>query len=126
MLFEFRSDEREGLAIMQASFDRIVEDFRSNGVQISLEVVGDRPCGLEVDNAELAERAAEAVRAHYGFTPQFGVGSTDCNIPLSLGVPAICPGCIMGWGAHTREEYVEIDSLLPGLKVAAQLILHHF
>jgi acetylornithine deacetylase/succinyl-diaminopimelate desuccinylase-like protein len=32
----------------------------------------------------------------------------------------------MGAGAHTREEYVEIDSLLPGLKVAAELILHHF
>ena len=126
MLFEFRSDEREGLAIMQAAFDRIVEEFRSNGVQITTEVVGDRPCGLEVDNTFLGERAAEAVRTHYGVTPHFGVGSTDCNIPLSMGIPAICPGCIMGWGAHTREEYVEIDSLLPGLKVAAQLILHHF
>ena len=126
MLFEFRSDEREGLAIMQAEFDRIVEEFRASGVQIQTEVVGDRPCGLDVDNSDLAKRAAEAVRAHYGFEVGFGVGSTDCNIPLSMGIPAICPGCVMGWGAHTREEYVEIDSLLPGLKVAAQLILHHF
>ena len=126
MLFEFRSDEREGLALMQAEFDRIVEEFRSSGVQIQTEVVGDRPCGLDVDNSDLAERAAEAVRAHYGFEVSFGVGSTDCNIPLSMGIPAICPGCVMGWGAHTREESVEIDSLLPGLKVAAQLILHHF
>ena len=75
---------------------------------------------------ETAKRAAEAVREHYGFEASFGPGSTDCNIPLSLGIPAICPGCVMGWGAHTREESVEIDSLLPGLKVAAQLILHHF
>jgi len=126
MLFEFRSDEREGFAIMQAEFDRIVEEFRASGVQIDVEVVGDRPCGLDVDNSVLAERAAEAVRTHYGFEASFGVGSTDCNIPLSMGIPAICPGCVMGWGAHTREEYVEIDSLLPGLKVAAQLILHHF
>lgn len=126
MLFEFRSDEREGLSIMQAHFDRIVEEFRSNGVQIQTEVVGDRPCGLDVDNSALADRAAEAVQAHYGLAPHFGVGSTDCNVPLSMGIPAICPGCVMGWGAHTREEYVEIDSLLPGLKVAAELILHHF
>ncbi len=126
MLFEFRSDEREGLAIMQAEFDRMMEDFRQNGVDISLEVVGDRPCGLEVDNSALARRAAEAVRSHYGFEPQLGCGSTDCNVPLSMGIPAICPGCVLGAGAHTREEYVEIDSLLPGLKVAAQLILHHF
>ena len=126
MFFEFRSDEREGLAIMQAEFDRIVEGFRSSGVQIQTEVVGDRPCGLDVDNSVLAERAAEAVREHYGFEVGFGVGSTDCNIPLSMGIPAICPGCVMGWGAHTREEYVELGSLLPGLRVAAQLIMHHF
>lgn len=126
MLFEFRSDEREGLAIMQAQFDTIVEEFRQNSVQIEIEVVGDRPCGLEVDNSALAERAAAAVLAHYGRTPHFGFGSTDCNVPLSMGIPAVCPGCVMGSGAHTREEYVETDSLLPGLKVAFQLILHHF
>ena len=126
MLFEFRSDEREGLAIMQAHFDRVLEEFRDLGVQIEVEVVGDRPCGVEVDNSFLAERAVRAVEAHYGFVPRFSVGSTDCNIPLSMGIPAICPGCVMGSGAHTREEYVEIDSLLSGLKVAAELILHHF
>ena len=126
MLFEFRSDEREGLALMQREFETIVEEFRALGVQIETEVVGDRPCGLDVDNVFLAERAADAVRAHYGFVPQHGCGSTDCNIPLSMGIPAICPGCIMGAGAHTREEYVEVESLLPGLKVAAELILHHF
>ena len=126
MLFEFRSDEREGLAIMQAHFDRVLEEFRARGVQVEVEVVGDRPCGLEVDNSFLAERAVRAVEAHYGFVPRFSVGSTDCNIPLSMGIPAICPGCVMGAGAHTREEYVEIESLLPGLKVAAELILHHF
>ena len=126
MLYEFRSDEREGLSIMQSHFEGIVEEFRQNGVNISLEVVGDRPCGLDVDNSPLASRAAEAVLAHYGFDPRFTSGSTDCNIPLSLGIPAICPGCIMGAGAHTREEFVEISSLLPGLKVAAQLVLHHF
>ena len=126
MLFEFRSDEREALDIMQAHFDRLLEEFRDLGVQIEVEVVGDRPCGLKVDNSALAERAAQAVLTHYGLQPRFSVGSTDCNIPLSMGIPAICPGCVMGAGAHTREEYVEIDSLLPGLKVAAELILHHF
>ena len=126
MLFEFRSDEREALEIMQSSFDWVLEEFRVRGVQIEVELVGDRPCGLEVDNSALAARAAQAVLTHYGLQPRFSVGSTDCNIPLSMGIPAICPGCIMGAGAHTREEYVEIDSLLPGLKVAAELILHHF
>ena len=95
-------------------------------MQIETEVVGDRPCGLDVDNSALAARAVKAVEAHYGFSPALTSGSTDCNIPLSLGIPAICPGCVLGADAHTREEYVEIGSLLPGLKVAAELILHHF
>ena len=126
MLFEFRSDEREGLAIMQREFDRIVEEFRGSGVQIDIQVVGDRPCGIDVDNSPLVARAAQAVENHYGFTPHTAPGSTDCNVPLSMGIRAICPGCVLGTGAHTREESVEISSLLPGLKVAFELILHHF
>ena len=126
MLFEFRSDEREGLAFMQEKFDRILTDFRSSGVQIETELVGDRPCGLMVDNSALTARAAAAVRRHYGIDPVCTSGSTDCNVPLSMGIPAICPGCVLGAGAHTREEYVEQNSLLPGLKVAFSLILHHF
>ena len=126
MLFEFRSDEREGLAFMQAEFDRILSDFRASGVQIEWELVGDRPCGLEVDNSALAARAAAAVKEFYGLEPAFTSGSTDCNVPLSMGIPAICPGCVIGAGAHTREEYVEQSSLLPGLKVAFSLIAHHF
>ena len=126
MLYEFRSDEREGLAFMQAQFDAIVEEFRASGVQIEVEMVGDRPCGLEVYNSALASRAALAVEKHYGLSPVLNSGSTDCNVPLSMGIPAICPGCVMGAGAHTREEYVETDSLLPGLKVAFELIAHHF
>ena len=126
MLFEFRSDERDGLAIMQEHFDCILDEFRTSGVYIETELVGDRPCGLDVDNSALAERAAKAVQTHYGLMPFFSSGSTDCNVPLSMGIPAICPGCVIGAGSHTREEYVEIDSLLPGLKVAFELILHHF
>lgn len=126
MLYEFRSDEREGLAFMQAEFDSIVEEFCSSGVEIAIEVVGDRPCGLDVDNSALAQRATRAVEAHYGFSPALTSGSTDCNVPLSMGISAICPGCVLGAGAHTREEYVEIDSLLPGLKVCFELVIHHF
>ena len=91
-----------------------------------MELVGDRPCGLEVDNTILARRAAAAVQKYYGLEPVFTSGSTDCNVPLSMGISAVCPGCVQGAGAHTREEYVELDSLLPGLKVAFELILHHF
>ena len=69
------------------------------------------------------DRAAAAVKEHFGQEIRFSAGSTDCNIPLSLGVPAVCVGCYRGGGAHTREEYVELDSLPPGLRLALDLVL---
>ena len=49
--------------------------------------------------------------------------STDCNIPLSLGIPATCFGLYHGAGAHTREEWLEIDSLLPGLMLGLSTVV---
>ena len=43
--------------------------------------------------------------------------------PLSLGIPAICIGTCEGSGAHTREEYLEKASLIPGRMVATDLVL---
>ena len=50
-------------------------------------------------------------------------GSTDCNIPLSLGIPAISFGLCSGGGAHTREEWLYLSSLKNGLHLAARLLL---
>ncbi len=53
-------------------------------------------------------------------------GSTDCNIPVSMGIPAISVGSYLGDGAHTREERVLISSLPVGQKITAELILSYF
>ncbi len=129
MLYEFRSDERESLEIMEKHFHAALDFYRAKGVGVAAELVGDRPCMGDVDperEQALMDRAAAAVRRHYGEEMVFRPGSTDCNIPLSVGIPSVCAGCYHGAGAHTREEYVEIDSLLPGLCVAFELLLYHF
>ena len=129
MLYEFRSDERASLAIMEAHLKAAIEFYRAKGVRVTVTQVGDRPCSGDVDAemmSAMMSRAAQATRRYHGCEIQFGSGSTDCNVPLSLGIPAICVGCYDGAGAHTREEYVEIDSLLPGMKFAFDMILHHF
>ena len=71
----------------------------------------------------ISDRAMEVVRQATGSMPRRGSGSTDCNIPLSLGIPSVCVGCYRGEGAHTRSEYVEIDSLKQGYQVAFGMIL---
>ena len=129
MLYEFRSDEQESLSIMQQHLDDAVELFRCQGYDLSVSLVGDRPCTGNVNAAAmeaLSNRVCNAVHRHYGIDIPLRSGSTDCNIPLSMGISAICVGCYEGTGAHTREEYVEIESLLPGLKLALDLIIQHF
>lgn len=129
MLYEFRSDERESMEIMERHFKAAVEFYRTKGISVTVTLVGDRPCADCVDRQKMADmmkRANDAALRHYGHGLSFGVGSTDCNIPLSMGIPSICVGCYRGAGAHTRGEYVEVDSLLPGLKFAFEMILHHF
>ena len=128
MLYEFRSDERESLEIMDRHLQAAVEFYRTKGIQVTVTPVGDRPCGGDVDMEKvqaMMDWANEASVRHYGRPHSFGRGSTDCNIPLSMGIPSICVGCYNGDKSHTREEWVEIDSLLPGLKFAFDLILHN-
>ena len=58
----------------------------------------------------------------YGGQTIFKSGSTDCNVPLSLGIPAICISAYRGGGAHTREEWVYKSSLPEGLEIAIRVI----
>ena len=129
MLYEFRSDRRENLQLMEEHLQAAVAFYRAKGAQINVNLIGDRPCSGDVDpvrHQAMMDRTAEAVRRHFGAEPRFRTASTDCNIPLSLGIPSIGVGCYSGDGAHTREEFVRIDSLLPGLRLCFELILHSF
>jgi acetylornithine deacetylase/succinyl-diaminopimelate desuccinylase-like protein len=114
---------------MRRFFEETVLKHQSPDAQIMVTPLGARPCGIKVpkDRQEALEgRAREGYLAFYGNEPSFVSGSTDCNIPLSLGIPALCVGCCHGKGAHTREEYIEKDSLLPGLKLCFHMVLSCF
>lgn len=126
MLYEFRSTHAESLRMMDVHFHAAVESYRAKGVGVNVEMVGERPCSKGVDPAReqvLTDQAAGAVRTYFGLEPHFRASSTDCNIPLSRGIPSINTGCFLGGGAHTREEYLEIDSIVPSQLLAFDLIL---
>lgn len=128
MLYEFRSDDREDLAEMEQHLNAALAFYATKGIKVTATVVGNRPCGIEVDKTRhdaLIARTQATVEKYFGFIPVCGSASTDCNIPLSLGIPAVEVSCGRGAGAHTRGEYIEIDSQVPGLKLAFELILHH-
>lgn len=129
MLYEFRSDHLEAMEQMQRHFDACIEYYRRKGIALQVEMIGERPCTGDVDQAEeqaMMDRANRAHLAYYGKEAAFIASSTDCNIPLSKGIPSVCLACFVGHGAHTREEYVLIDSLKPGRKLVMDVMMYYF
>lgn len=131
MLCEYRSDDERSLAVMKENFEKIFENHRSDKVKVDVELVGLRPCESMDESGrrrkeELVLMATELLERTIGRPVHSGPASTDCNIPLSQGIPAVCYGTYFGAGAHTREEYVKIDSLPMGYKVAFESVLRYF
>ncbi len=126
--FEFRSEEEANLEIMEAELKRIAERHSDDDVVVNYSVLGLRPAGRVENQAarQLLRRSEEIIAGITGSKPRINSGSTDCNLPLSLGIPSVCVGCVMGAGAHTLEEYVIEKSLLDGLKIGFSMILYYF
>ncbi|MBO4406548.1 MAG: M20/M25/M40 family metallo-hydrolase [Clostridia bacterium] len=129
MLYEYRSDDRKALQFMHDQFFRILEEAKGPDASFDAELLGERPCSGEIDEEaferllarcekEIAKVAGEPVKRHSG--------STDANIPLATGTPAVTFGLCVGEKAHTREEWVNVESLREGLPIAINLITSHF
>lgn len=129
MLYEFRSPSWELLERMDSNFNNVVEAYRAKGITVNVEVVGERPCAKGVDaekQAQLAAKAAAAVQRYYDGEIRYTSASTDCNIPLSVGIPAVNIGTYLGAGPHTREEYVLISSIPTSQKIVFDIVLGYF
>lgn len=126
MTYEYRSNDHQCLAIMAEQFQNILRQMQHPDVQISVQSLGIRPCGEKIpveEHNKLLERCKTAIESIYKMDIPCCAASTDANIPLSLGIPSATFGLYHGGGAHTREEYVDLDSLLPGLKIALTFFL---
>lgn len=129
MLFEFRSDEQAHLDKMTTLFDSLIETYRLMDIEVLVEILGQRPCMGEIDQVkqkEIQDFVCEIIEKRVGIRPELHSGSTDCNIPFSLGINSLCFGGYIGKGAHTRQEQVEISSLLPGMSIMSEFILSYF
>ena len=68
-----------------------------------------------------------AVDAHLGIRSHLDTSSTDANIPLSLGIPAVAIGAGgVGGGAHTTQEWYRPEARDLGLKVPADVSIAGF
>lgn len=130
MLYEYRSDDFECLAVMQKNFEEKVAKANARGkAKFTVKTVGLRPCGIEVDKAvheKMINLVKQSTIKHVGVEPRVKTSSTDCNIPLSMGIPAVCVGIYDGFGEHTREEKLLISSMEKGLKICFDIMLNYF
>lgn len=127
MLCEYRSDDVDCLAIMQQKFAAIFEAAKVNCKNLKIDLVGERPCmSNNIDKAkqeEITDRAIAIQSKHAGCTVTPHSSSTDCNIPHSMGIPAVALANYNGGGAHTMEEWVEKESFKPGIRITLELVL---
>ena len=117
MLYEYRSDNHQCLAEMKAAFERAISQVYEDGATLSVENIGQRPSAGDVDPVAwdaLIHTVQTAIFRVTGQEAVFTAGSTDCNIPLSIGVPSVCIGACVGGGCHTREEWLDTTSLVDG------------
>ena len=122
MEVDMRSVSPESLARIETVFleamDRALAEenaLRRDGPPLTVEKlkIGDRPSGEGDRNAPLIRRALAAT-AVFGVQGRFGRSSTDSNVPIALGVPAVTIGRGgMGFGGHSPDEYwVNVDGHL--------------
>ena len=94
------------------------ENDRATGGKVTAKIkeIGSRPGGRLPDDAPILHYI-RAVDASLGIRSHLDCASTDANIPLSLGLPAISIGAGgQGGGAHTAQEWFHPEGRELGLK----------
>ena len=115
MLLDLRSEDAQCLKEVDEQAMQIVRRAQCKEAQVSARRIGERPCGIEVDQTALLQRL-RPIREELGLPMDLCASSTDLNIPLSMGVPSLCFGAYIGHGAHTQEEYLFASSIPDGLR----------
>lgn len=118
---DMRSIEEFALRRLAERSERIIRSPRGN-LAVDLEVIGERPAGF-VSPESLIVRRAISILDSLGVSPAGDASSTDANIPISRGVPAICVGLTTGGNVHREDEFIETGPVAVGLSQLVELAL---
>lgn len=125
ILYEYRSSSETCLQEMKEKFCAVIEKFRAQGKKVNVEILGIRPGAGEIDRQVFDRWTADniaCIREVYDGELDRSPNSTDANIPLSLGIPANTIGTVKGGGAHTREEWVDLNSIPGGMGIVLRIL----
>lgn len=111
---DLRSEDPQTLAKLVQQVEDILIHASRDGVKISAEVIGERPAGVLAVGHPFIQLAVNCTREQ-GLDAILTSGSTDANIPLSQNIPAVVMGITTGGGAHTVNEYVDVEPIELGM-----------
>lgn len=119
---DLRSEDQQALQTMIEQVLAIAQGYQTTkllrrGVSVKVETIGDRPPG-EIPADHPLVKAAVATLRHAGYEgmPDLRISSTDANIPLHQGIPAVCIGVTEGGNAHRLSEWIQTRPLAQGMR----------
>jgi di/tripeptidase len=132
MEVDLRSEDPSRLKVLDGILRKAVQqglddenNLKRKGPSLTVEVklIGNRPAGIQQPSMPLVQRAMASVKL-LGATPKLAVVSTNANLPISLGVPAITIGVGgQGDGAHSINEWWRNDKGFLAIQNALLILL---
>lgn len=132
---DMRSSEPAALSALEAAVlaaanaavegENAARSVAAGRVSLDPQLIGDRPAGtISADHPLVHDAVAASATA--GFTPRLESSSTDANIPMSLGIPALTVGTGAGGGrTHSVDEYLETgrERFIAGVSIGLTIML---
>ena len=128
---DMRSADPAALKALDAKFQKAIDDavaeenarWGSRQLTVDKQLVGDRPAGGTPPESPIVLAAVSATKA-LGLMTTLDEGSTDSNIPMNMGIPAITiDGGGRGRGAHALNESFDSTNSWQGTQRALLLAL---
>jgi tripeptide aminopeptidase len=118
---DLRSEDQITLRKTATRLEHLIETFKRPDVYIQYDLIGTRPAGQIADNHPLVLLTHDSLR-RAGITGFSGIGSTDANVPLSRGYPAVCIGITTGGNAHTPHEFILTKPVKTGMQQLTEIV----
>ncbi len=131
MEVDLRSSDAQALRALDARFKQAMQDaasaenqrWRSQALTVSIEVVGQRPTGRASASSPIVQAAVSVTKA-LDIAVSFSEGSTDSNLPISLGIPALTIDTGGRSSAvHTEQESFDTTDAWKGTQRALLLVV---
>jgi tripeptide aminopeptidase len=98
-----------GLVRQAVDEENHTRSTREGRIDADPKLIGDRPCGETLATAPLVQTTAAVITA-FGMTPRFEISSTDSNVPMNMGIPAVTIGRGgPGGRAHAPDEWTDVE-----------------